>query len=87
MDYKTLSQKLKFTPRKSQSEKREILATVHGGYYCKYCDAENVFLVIEHVIPSALGGSHGLDNVVLACEPCNIAKRGDLPDTIELRDP
>ena len=44
------------------------------GRTCAYCDAKNVPLQIDHVVPHALGGSDRVSNLTLACEPCNTAK-------------
>jgi len=45
----------------------------HGR--CEYCDApEEVFnfaFEVEHIIPSAGGGSGKLENLALACHACN----------------
>jgi 5-methylcytosine-specific restriction endonuclease McrA len=41
---------------------------------CAYCDAENVPLNIDHVVPRSRGGSNRVSNLVLACIPCNQAK-------------
>jgi hypothetical protein len=38
---------------------------------------------IEHIIPSARGGSDALDNLALACPSCNLHKS----DRIEVADP
>lgn len=52
---------------------------------CRYCgtSAPLVEVVIDHVIPSALGGldtSDNLDNLTIACVPCNAGKSDSLPD-------
>jgi hypothetical protein len=45
------------------------------GIRCIYCEAtEN--LVIDHIIPSFLGGIDDLGNLGLACRPCNGKKAG-----------
>ncbi|MGI6081883.1 MAG: RNA-guided endonuclease IscB, partial [Limnochordia bacterium] len=41
---------------------------------CVYCDATNVPLEVEHVVPKSRGGSDRVSNLVLACVPCNKAK-------------
>ena len=41
---------------------------------CVYCSKENVPLQIEHVVPRAKGGSNRVNNLVIACEPCNTKK-------------
>lgn len=48
-----------------------------GAERCTYCGAEPLrdrFLQIDHVHPRALGGTHDLHNLVLACAPCNQSK-------------
>jgi 5-methylcytosine-specific restriction endonuclease McrA len=45
---------------------------------CAYCDAENVPLNIDHIVPRSRGGSHRVSNLTLACIPCNQAK-GSMP--------
>jgi len=41
---------------------------------CAYCQAENVPLQIEHIVPRARGGSNRVSNLTLACAPCNLKK-------------
>jgi 5-methylcytosine-specific restriction endonuclease McrA len=53
---------------------------------CAYCDAENVPLNIDHVIPRSRGGSDRVSNLTLACIPCNQAK-GSLPVREFVTDP
>lgn len=45
------------------------------GHRCAYCDARNVKLERDHVVPVTRGGSFGIDNVVPACRTCNAGKR------------
>lgn len=45
---------------------------------CAYCDAKNIPLEVEHIVPVSKGGSHRVSNLALACRPCNI-KKGNLP--------
>ena len=45
---------------------------------CAYCDAQNVPLQVEHIIPKAKGGSDRVSNLTLACQPCN-QKKGSQP--------
>lgn len=46
------------------------------NHTCRYCgdSAPNVTLQVDHVIPSALGGSDKPDNLVAACKDCNAGK-------------
>lgn len=46
------------------------------SYTCQYCGrrAPHVSLHIDHVLPVADGGSNELDNLVAACQDCNLGK-------------
>lgn len=44
------------------------------GRKCVYCDAENVPLEVEHLVPRSRGGSNRVSNLTLACRPCNQKK-------------
>ncbi|MHB8147167.1 MAG: RNA-guided endonuclease IscB [Vulcanimicrobiaceae bacterium] len=48
------------------------------GRACAYCDAVNVPLQIEHVVPKSGKGSNRIANLAIACEPCN-TKKGKQP--------
>lgn len=39
---------------------------------CAYCDQFLVDFHIDHILPLAGGGTNNLDNLVLACPPCNL---------------
>lgn len=41
---------------------------------CAYCLTDFERPEVEHVVPLCRGGSHVIDNVVLACAPCNRRK-------------
>ena len=41
---------------------------------CAYCGAKEIALQVEHIVPKARGGSDRVDNLTLACEPCNQLK-------------
>jgi hypothetical protein len=47
------------------------------GRKCIYCDAKNIPLQIDHIVPRSLGGSDRVDNLTLACKSCN-QKKGSL---------
>jgi 5-methylcytosine-specific restriction endonuclease McrA len=53
---------------------------------CAYCDAENVPLNIDHIIPRSRQGSNRISNLTLACIPCNQAK-DDMPVKLFVTDP
>jgi 5-methylcytosine-specific restriction endonuclease McrA len=41
---------------------------------CAYCDAREVPLEIEHIVPKSRGGSNRTSNLALACHACNQRK-------------
>ncbi|MDX2074797.1 MAG: RNA-guided endonuclease IscB [bacterium] len=60
-------------------EVREYLLEKFGRK-CVYCDAKNVPLEIEHIIPKSRGGSNRVSNLTLACHPCNQKKGNQTAD-------
>ncbi len=48
------------------------------GRKCIYCNAKDIPLQIDHIVPRSLGGSDRVDNLTLACSSCN-QKKGNLP--------
>jgi 5-methylcytosine-specific restriction endonuclease McrA len=62
----------------TQSERQSCgrkIANRDGGYFCFYCKDPLISdFHVDHKIPIAKGGSHSLDNMVLACMPCNQEK-------------
>jgi HNH endonuclease len=46
------------------------------GYTCRYCGARapDVTLIVDHVVPTTLGGDDDPRNLVTACQPCNAGK-------------
>jgi hypothetical protein len=49
---------------------------------CRYCGgrAPEVALTVDHVVPTALGGSDDPSNLVAACKDCNAGKTSSSPD-------
>ena len=43
------------------------------NYTCRYCRSEENPLTVDHVVPTALGGSDAPDNLVAACKDCHSA--------------
>ena len=72
----TISRRLRF----------EILR--RDKHTCRYCGAmaPDVPLTVDHVIPSALGGSDEPTNLVTACQPCNAGKSSVPADTPIVED-
>ena len=46
---------------------------------CIYCGANNVRLEVEHLIPKSRGGSNRVNNLGIACVPCNKSKDNQTP--------
>ena len=44
------------------------------GRACVYCQIAGVPLEVEHITPTAKGGSNRVSNLTLACRPCNLKK-------------
>jgi 5-methylcytosine-specific restriction endonuclease McrA len=67
-------------------ETREYLLE-KWGRQCAYCGAKDVPFQVEHIHPSAKGGSNSITNLTLSCERCN-TKKGtkDIKDFLK-KDP
>ena len=54
-------------------------AFITHGANCFYCDqpvdAENY--TVDHIDPKSMGGTEELQNLAIACKPCNRAKQND----------
>jgi hypothetical protein len=72
----TVSKRLRF----------EILR--RDNHTCRYCGASapEVKLNIDHVVPTALGGTDDPSNLVCACEKCNGGKSSSSPDAAVVAD-
>lgn len=44
------------------------------GRACQYCDAADLPLEVEHIVPKSKGGSNRVSNLTLACRACNAKK-------------
>jgi hypothetical protein len=64
----------------SKRLKYEVLR--RDNHACRYCGgkAPDVELTVDHVIPTALGGSDQPSNLVAACKDCNAGKSASNPD-------
>lgn len=45
------------------------------NYTCQYCLINNVTLIVDHVIPSFMGGVGSSYNLVACCQSCNMYKK------------
>jgi hypothetical protein len=47
------------------------------GFKCRYCGRgakENVVLHVDHFDPKSNGGGNSIDNLITACQECNLGK-------------
>lgn len=58
------------------------------NHACRYCGgiAPDVALTVDHVIPTALGGTDDASNLVSACKDCNAGKSASSPDASIVAD-
>jgi 5-methylcytosine-specific restriction endonuclease McrA len=59
---------------RSAGSKVERLVARDGGERCHYCSihfGRTPQRTVDHLVPIANGGSNSLENLVLACWPCN----------------
>jgi len=57
---------------------------LRDGFSCVYCGTgEN--LTFDHLIPRSKGGRTTWENIVTACEPCNLRKGGRMPRECDMR--
>ena len=71
--------------KKQVSELRKRVEIRAGGR-CEYCHAPQTAcgyrFHLEHIVPSAEGGSDEIENLALACAACNLAK-GDRTTSVD----
>ena len=62
--------------RKAISKKTRFEVFKRDRFTCQYCGATppGVLLHVDHIHPVAEGGGNSLDNLLTACEPCNLGK-------------
>lgn len=66
-----------WTHRLPEREWLPLCRTVlsRDGSSCRYCGNNAGPFHIDHVVPVSRGGLNDLDNLVVACGPCNSSKR------------
>ncbi len=70
-----------FLPRKLS--KKEVF--LRDRFTCQYCEKKTPDLTLDHVIPRRQNGPHSWDNVVTACNRCNLRKAGRTPVEAKMR--
>lgn len=70
-------------PKKGKSKRRWKLTLTRkrrrlfkADPRCSYCGCDLNWLTatLDHVVPKSKGGTDTIDNLVLACQPCNVQK-------------
>ncbi len=66
-------------PRIPREEAMKVFKRDH--FKCQYCGLDGLhhfnnwlILTIDHIHPHARGGARSMENLVTACQPCNIIK-------------
>jgi 5-methylcytosine-specific restriction endonuclease McrA len=72
--------------RKSMSKKLRFDVFKRDGFKCMYCGAHppGVLLHVDHIKPVADGGKNNIDNLITACEPCNLGKGARLLSSVPM---
>ena len=67
------------SPHLSREDAMKVFKRDH--FKCQYCGLDGLhrfenwlILTVDHVHPHAKGGSRSMDNLVTACQPCNLIK-------------
>ncbi len=74
--------------RKSIGKKLRFDVFKRDGFSCVYCGAHppSVLLHVDHIEPVSRGGTNDIDNLLTACEACNLGKGArrlsDVPPTL-----
>jgi hypothetical protein len=78
-------------PRRGLSKRVRFEVFKRDGFRCQYCGATPLQspLHCDHVEPVAGGGSNDMDNLVTACQDCNLGKSdvplSSIPESLETR--
>lgn len=65
-----------FTPKVTYTRKNVF---IRDNYSCQYCGSKENKLTLDHVMPVSRGGTSCWENVVAACQDCNIKKGNKTP--------
>lgn len=62
--------------RKPISKRTRFEVFKRDAFECQYCGAHppGVLLHVDHIVAVANGGGNEMDNLITACEPCNLGK-------------
>jgi 5-methylcytosine-specific restriction endonuclease McrA len=67
-------------PKQKESKKSQLLQEYGYGSRCWWCgcDLPSSELTLDHLKPKSRGGSNSLENLRLACFPCNNSRGNSL---------
>lgn len=65
-----------FMQRKAISTRTRFEVFKRDSFVCQYCGGTppNVLLHVDHIVAVANGGGNSMDNLVTACQKCNLGK-------------
>lgn len=77
----------KASPPLAVSKRLRMEIFRRDNHTCRYCGAKapNAEITIDHVVPTALGGSDDPSNLVTACADCNNGKTSVPPDAATVK--
>lgn len=63
-----------YSAKRRKSKKKTLME--RDGSHCYWCRKTLTLktATFEHIVPHSRGGSLANDNLVLACQPCNLAR-------------
>ena len=70
--------------RKQISKKQRFDVFKRDGFECQYCGAKppGALLHVDHIVPVVDGGGNNADNLITACQACNLGKGATSLDSI-----
>jgi hypothetical protein len=77
--------------RKAISKKTRFEVFKRDAFVCQYCGSHPPMAVlhVDHIVPVAGGGDNDIDNLVTACDACNLGKGArqlsDIPPSLSSR--
>ena len=78
-----LAYMVKRPSRPRKLSKKEVF--LRDRFTCQYCGKKAQDLTLDHVIPRRQNGAHTWENVVAACNRCNLHKAGRTPVEAKMR--
>lgn len=72
----------------TKNRNRRVTALIErDGPECVYCGSTPINYEVDHFFPRSKGGPDRMNNLVLACPPCNQLKRDKMPQDFLAEDP